>query len=75
MSKPKVTGWYPGEVKPVRVGLYERIYDDNAAHVSYWTGEYFSVFLERHEQEDDFYRLMPSIFQNEPWRGLTEPSK
>lgn len=75
MSKPKLTLWYPGEVKPVYVGLYERKYDDRSIHFCYWTGEYFSVLLEPNEQEDDEYIFMLSPFQDEPWRGLTEPSK
>ena len=40
----KLTDWFPPEVKPVRVGVYQRDYQDDFPEIpsySYWNGEAF----------------------------------
>lgn len=60
----EVTPWFDGELKPVRVGLYERCTDSGFVLYSWWNGE-------------DWYAgpaLKRSLWQNIRWRGLTQQS-
>jgi len=61
---PEVTNWYPGHIKPLkdRPGEYERKYDDGCLERQWWDGRDFYI--------DRFFG--PSMYQNLPWRGLTE---
>ena len=49
----KLTDWIPGNVKPVRVGVYERLYDKDSIapriFYNYWNGEFWSVYGETPE--------------------------
>ena len=69
----KTTPWYPGTVKPVRVGVYERWYPlSNEAFFSFWTGKFWRAGTKNinatfYERESDF--------QNFKWRGLTEKAR
>jgi hypothetical protein len=73
MSK-KLTPWFPGSVKPVRKGYYERDWngDGNSWRVApdYWTGtawrDAYSVCL--------MEKVSRSV-QNLPWRGLAKAPK
>lgn len=71
------TGWYSGDQKPARPGVYEREYTGNKAVLyCYWSGtdwclcSYFSssAFV---------YGRQRSVSTNQslPWRGLTKESK
>ena len=62
MRKRKRTGWYPPEVKPVRVGWYER-YWCGLKTLYWWDGVCW-----RYEPESE-----RSHYQHLPWRGLTAP--
>jgi hypothetical protein len=64
MNKPKETGWYPGNVKPVRVGEY-RVDCDWGCVTHYWTGAEWWLTKGSCEALGSYYK----------WRGLTEPSK
>ena len=69
----KLTPWFSGTVKPVRVGAYERLYfrEQLETRYSYWNGEEWSV-----------WSILPSGaalaaeekrisgLQNLPWRGV-----
>ena len=62
------TEWFPGDVKPVHVGWYERRCDTHdGAHWSYmawWDGELFNTGSKN-----------ALIYPNDrEWRGLTEPA-
>lgn len=62
------TETYPGHVKPVRVGVYERDYRDSDSPywcLSRWDG---SKWLSA-----GWKRVVPaSIYQSLPWRDLTK---
>jgi hypothetical protein len=65
MSKLKVTPWFTGDVKPVRPGPYERLYDEGT--------ETEEVFMSRFDGEQWFYDQctnVPSAYQGLSWRGL-----
>ena len=58
------TPWFPGTVKPVRVGLYE-VEDCGWVYLDYFDGEYW-------RDVETGYRWN---YQNFEWRGLTEEAK
>ena len=72
----KLTQWFPGDVKPVRVGVYERLYfrEQLETRYSYWNGEEWSVWsilpsgaaLAALAAEEK--RI--SMCQDLPWRGV-----
>ena len=67
----KYTDWYPADVRPVRVGWYQRDYGiqlcDSAP--DYWDGQYWYLGDGANRKEYE-----PSeILQTRPWRGLKEP--
>lgn len=71
----KLTNWIPGNVKPVRVGVYQRKYDQNSIASStwycYWNGAFWGV---NGETPEDAARAkhIASGAQNLLWRGLAE---
>lgn len=70
----KMTPWFPGDVKPVHVGVYPRQISLTCNFYSYWNGKFWGVFCpsvsaafaKRHVKSDR---------QHAPWRGLTEPAQ
>ena len=73
MSKAKKTPWFDGDVKPMRVGVYER--DDSATWLgdgseafSFWDGHYWMALSLDIDSANS--RNYPSQFQLLPWRGL-----
>jgi hypothetical protein len=72
-----LTDWYPADVKPVRVGVYETkspVLAGDPGWYAYWNGDAwswgflskYSAYLKRKER---------GKFQNRQWRGLTEQAK
>lgn len=74
MAAPKLTPWFPGSVKPVRVGVYERDYDRGYPVYSRWDGKHWLWTYDSSRQAAiEQGKLSP--FQNIPWRGLAEEHK
>lgn len=70
MTKPKLTPWYPPEIKPGRTGVYIREFWG----FSYWDGTFWGF---GHSEIDGAFRdrLFKSAVQNAKWRGLaSKPS-
>lgn len=71
----KLTNWIPGNVKPVRAGVYQRKYDRDSIACStrycYWSGAFWGVYGET-PKEAELNRGLDSTAQNLPWRGLAE---
>lgn len=79
MSKPKLTPWFPGHIKPVHVGVYPtrllandegRVIDDGFAH---WDGKFWGSNYDTPEEAAE--AAQPPGYQNKPWRGLAEQPK
>jgi hypothetical protein len=66
----KLTPWFPGTVKPVRVGVYEREYRTGDVGYCYWNGQIWS--WKTTTTPTDALRLQDtrSPYQNIPWRGV-----
>lgn len=77
MSKEKLTPWFPGNVKPLRKGVYERDWlDDGPKWFSHWNGKTWRA-------GDDIAEVAASAentnlisdHQKLPWRGLAQDPK
>ena len=66
----KLTPWFPGTVKPVRVGVYERDYNPSpTSNYCYWNGEEWSTREQTPKKAlEEFF--VPSLYQDLPWRGV-----
>ena len=74
MRKPELTPLFPGRVKPVRVGVYERKRLDKGFSYAYWNGIRWSVNCRTPAFALKFAHIHSS-FQSRPWRGLAEEPK
>lgn len=61
-TKQKLTPWFPGSVKPVRRGLYERKNSLYGTKMGYWNG---------HEWRDSCLCCI-SFNQEREWRGVAK---
>lgn len=74
---PEFTDWFPGHVKPQRIGYYERYirpefeadpkpvgYNVLCCEIAYWDGTHWC--------RSDGHEFFTLTLQNEPWRGLTK---
>lgn len=63
----KRTPWYPGDVKPVRRGWYERFYSQSPELIQrwFWNGRLW-MYTTFNGQ------FVTAVYQDRPWRGLTE---
>lgn len=71
----KLTPWYPGHVKPVRVGVYERKYPDiyHAAVYSKWHGKNWGCGVYNIDQANREQSI--SAHQSLLWRGIAKEPK
>ncbi len=66
----KLTPWFDGDQKPVRVGTYQRNFC-SAILWSYWDGKYWSI-ASRYMKTTEAYSQNKyySEAQDLPWRGV-----
>lgn len=70
----KLTPWYPGNVKPVRVGVYERKYPSFFLPVfCKWNGDIW--FCGSSDVEFANQDRIPTTLQSLPWRGIAKEQK
>ena len=67
-TEEQLTEWFPPEVKPVHVGVYQRHYHD-VSWYCYWDGKYFSCGTGYAK-----YAHIESASMNQAlkWRGLKQ---
>ena len=71
----KLTEWYPGDVKPVRVGVYQQQSGIRPVSIGYqyWDGSFWNGWFKTAEMAFRFRRSRVSIsHQNDPWRGVAK---
>ena len=86
IKMPKLTEWFPAEIKPVRVGVYEvsNIFREKIGTYAYWDGKWWHGYNDtidgamenieiRMNLAANNLRLLAS--QNKQWRGLAEQPK
>jgi hypothetical protein len=67
----KLTPWFSGDQKPVRVGVYERKHVWEVPVYAYWNGEWWGTgAFRKHRAVHKDYIGRPSMHQNLPWRGV-----
>lgn len=73
MSKkqPKLTPWFPGDVKPARVGVYQQ-FCGLGDRIGYqrWDGRAWHLWAGSPEEAAGINRPATSSAQNDTWRGL-----
>lgn len=70
----KLTEWYSGDQKPVRVGVYERNFEDGLtiAEYSYWDGKNWKV-SGLSVPDANMYKIGAiSAKQRLKWRGIAK---
>ena len=65
----KLTPWFPGTVKPVRVGVYEREYRCSRRIYNYWNGKTWSG-PSPVPKGAEIFKPFYSPYQDLPWRGV-----
>jgi hypothetical protein len=73
-KKQKLTRWFPGYLTPVRVGIYQRYYDEGP-HYCHWNGSVWSVGHLHIRDTDQYGKTIASPIQGIRWRGLAEQPK
>ncbi len=72
--KQNLTPWFPGHIKPVRVGLYQQLSKANQTiGYQYWDGEQWGSWCYSPElaYEHRFYKVHKE-YQNDDWRGIAK---
>lgn len=67
----KLTAWYKSNQKPVRVGIYERIFNDGERTYSYWSGKSWGVSCFTPEGAYKNKKVKTS-YPNLQWRGIAK---
>lgn len=68
MKKLKLTRWFPGNIKPIRIGIYQRSYP-TGIYYSQWNGESWGIGFANISiaKAQSFYK---SNLQELHWRGV-----
>lgn len=65
----KLTKWFPGDVKPVHIGVYERrLKSWTYVYYSRWDGENWLYMCDTVDKAAS--QIIDSAHQNLPWRGV-----
>lgn len=67
----KLTPWYPGDVKPVRKGVYQTKVVDLGTGYQFWNGKRWSVWDET-ENWALYLKKLSSCYQEPKWRGVSK---
>jgi hypothetical protein len=70
MHPKKLTPWFPGHVKPVHKGIYQRTTRWGEQYYSKWDGEFWCAYATNFALAEKFTQA--SMFQDWEWRGLAE---
>lgn len=65
----KTTEWFPADVDPVHVGVYQRVFASGVPRYCLWDGEYWRGF---EFTVQDAAKAAATSVPGFPWRGLTE---
>lgn len=77
MNEQKLTPWFPGDVKPVRVGYYIREYliSDLSAIPDFWDGAEWHIGFGANRDGVLCHSSISVRQDSRRWRGLAEPPK
>lgn len=76
MSKDKLTPWFPGEVKPVRQGVYQQKsgFGDSIGY-QFWDGRQWCGWCKTPDGAENDRGAADIRHQNDRWRGLAQDPK
>lgn len=78
MSKPKMTDWFPTEIKPVHVGEYNASTEKRADALRWWDGRLWSFAYYANDCKDEKqHKRLHKRDADSPihWRGLASKPK
>jgi hypothetical protein len=69
-QEPQLTDWISGDLKPVRPGVYQRLYDkvDKDFYCKFEDGVWYMPCT---EIDSAAFETEVAVMQNLPWRGLS----
>jgi len=69
-QEPELTDWISGDLKPVRDGVYQRLYGEGwFVYCRFSNGAWYEA---RNSIEHADLERSKSTFTNDPWRGLAK---
>jgi hypothetical protein len=68
------TLWYPGDMKPSKIGVYEVVSSKHEKGYKFWNGDFWGLWSLSPEMAKDS-RWEKSVWQDHPWRGLAKEPK
>lgn len=71
----KLTNWFPGYIKPVRVGVYQQLNGSGKLGYQYWDGVRWHSWATLPELATDTCFWAAEFYQNDSWRGLAQEPK
>jgi hypothetical protein len=74
MNEQKLTPWFPADVKPVHVGVYQTTPIDSTKYQK-WNGEYWCAYTSDAKDAARLENSNKSKYQKVKWRGLAEQPK
>jgi len=72
------TPWFPSNIKPVRVGVYETKWycvDSWERGFSYWNGDQWTNGVDSPDRADFYKNWVRGAYQEKKWRGFTKELK
>jgi hypothetical protein len=74
MSKAKLTDWFPADVKPVHVGVYEVLYENGCfgSRYRYWNGVRFCYQCMNSQKAFQKRNNHTGLDAFVSWRGIAE---
>lgn len=80
MSAPKLTQWFPGDVRPARIGVYERNFYFRERYLralkfAFWNGEFWSPCQLSKDEAIFMSRSAYQLNRLIGWRGLAQDPK
>ena len=66
----KKTPWFPGDVKPVRDGVYDRRMSWGVCYAKFSRGRWFSSGPSKYLARDE--PMQSGVQEEVPWRGLAQ---
>ena len=71
----ETTDWFPGDVKPVRIGVYQQRNPDGHLGYQRWDGKFWYSWESTIDLAARATLVVDGSFQCDPWRGLANKPK
>ena len=74
-TKIKLTGWYPGHIKPARKGVYQQLNGIGIIGYQRWDGKNWMGWSTGLDRANASREKVYDQYQNYAWRGLAQEPK